>query len=76
MLIERGDAILIAMATLGFIPVDTALALPAFATGFALIPWYVLAVILLWEQKTGYLLLFEKGTFSFSVDGVKSPSRQ
>jgi Protein of unknown function (DUF1673). len=44
-----------------------ALAFPAFATGFAFIPWYVLVLIFLWEQRTGCTLMFDKKTRSFTA---------
>ncbi|MDD1674409.1 MAG: DUF1673 domain-containing protein [Methanomicrobiales archaeon] len=47
-------------------------AFPAFATGFAFIPWYVYILILLWERKTGCVLMFDKKAHSFSA--VRCPS--
>jgi hypothetical protein len=44
-----------------------ALAFPAFATGFAFIPWYVFLLILLWERKTRYTLMFDKETDAFTA---------
>ena len=58
---------LIIMASFSIIPLQMAMELPAFATGFALIPWYVLGMILLWERKTGYLLMFDKKTLSYTA---------
>ena len=40
-------------------------AFPAFATGFAFIPWYVFILILWWERSTGYILMFNKKNQSF-----------
>jgi hypothetical protein len=42
-------------------------AFPAFATGFAFIPWYVFILILLWERRTGCILMFDKKTHSFTA---------
>lgn len=42
-------------------------AFPAFATGFAFIPWYVFILILWWERRTGCILMFDKKTHSFSA---------
>jgi len=42
-------------------------AFPAFATGFAFIPWYVFTLILLWERRTGCILMFDKKTNSFTA---------
>ena len=44
-----------------------ALAFPAFATGFAYIPWYVLVLILWWERRTGCILMFDKKTHAFTA---------
>ncbi len=44
-------------------------AFPAFATGFAFIPWYVLILILWWEQKTGCMLVYDKKARLFSAVG-------
>ncbi len=50
------------------IPLRAMMVFPAFAMGFGLfIPWYVLMLILLWEQKTGYILMFDKKTFSVTT---------
>lgn len=59
--------VLLLSAMLFLIPLAGALAFPAFATGFAYIPWYVLALILLWEWKTGCTVLFDKETGSFTA---------
>jgi hypothetical protein len=40
-------------------------AFPAFVTGFAFIPWYVYILILWWERRTGYILMFDKKAHSF-----------
>jgi hypothetical protein len=61
-------AILLVMASLSIIPLETALELPAGAVGFAFIPWYVLLLILLWERRRGYILLFDKKTISFTAE--------
>jgi hypothetical protein len=55
------------MASLSIVPLETALELPAIAVGFAFIPWYVLILILLWERRTGYILVFDKKTFLVTV---------
>ena len=60
-------AVLLFSAMLFLIPLAGALAFPAFATGFAFIPWYVFILILLWEQKTGYTVMFDKETYSFTA---------
>jgi hypothetical protein len=44
-------------------------AFPAFATGFAFIPWYVYLLILWWERRTGCILMFDKKTHSFTAAG-------
>ncbi len=42
-------------------------AFPAFATGFAFVPWYVFILVLLWERRTGYILILDKRTRSFTA---------
>ena len=59
--------VLLIGALLALIPLAGALAFPAFATGFAFVPWYVLALILLWERRTGCTLMFDKKTRSFTA---------
>jgi hypothetical protein len=59
--------VLFISAMLVLIPLAGALAFPAFATGFAFIPWYVFILILLWERKTGYTVMFDKDTDSFTA---------
>jgi hypothetical protein len=59
--------VLLLSAMLFLIPLAGALAFPAFATGFAYIPWYVLALILLWEWKTGCILVYDKKARLFSA---------
>jgi hypothetical protein len=44
-------------------------AFPAFATGFAFIPWYVFILILLWERRTGCILVYDKKARLFSAMG-------
>jgi hypothetical protein len=44
-------------------------AFPAFATGFAFIPWYVYILILLWERRTGCILVYDKKARLFSAVG-------
>jgi hypothetical protein len=52
------------------IPAGTALVLPAFTIGFGIfIPWYGLILILVWERRTGSILMFDKKTFKLSVRG-------
>jgi len=60
-------AVLLLSAMLALIPLAGALAFPAFATGFAFIPWYVFFLILLWERRTGCKVMFDKETGSFST---------
>jgi hypothetical protein len=60
-------AVLLLSAMLLLISFAGALAFPAFTTGFAFIPWYVFILILLWERKTGYTLMFDKETDSFTA---------
>jgi hypothetical protein len=60
-------AVLLISALLVPISFAGALAFPAFATGFAFFPWYVFILILMWEQKTGYTLIFDKETGSFTA---------
>jgi len=59
--------ILIIMALLTIISFAGALAFPAFVTGFAFVPWYVFILILLWERRTGCILMFDKKTHSFAA---------
>ncbi|MEN6444069.1 MAG: DUF1673 family protein [Methanoregula sp.] len=59
--------IIILGGILAVISIAGALAFPAFATGFAFVPWYVLALILVWEQRTGCILMFDKKTRSFTA---------
>ena len=42
-------------------------AFPAFATGFAFIPWYVYILILSWKRRTGCILMFDNKTHSFTT---------
>ena len=44
-------------------------AFPAFATGFAFIPWYVYILILWWERRTGCILVYDKKARLFSAVG-------
>ena len=60
-------AVLLLSAMLFLIPLAGALAFPAFATGFAFIPWYVFILILLWERRTGCMVMFDKETRLFSA---------
>ncbi len=61
--------VLLVMAFWSIIPFSGALALPAFASGLAFIPWYVLVLILIWERKTGCILVFHKQTHAFTAAG-------
>lgn len=61
------SVVLIIAALLALIQFAGTWALPAFATGFAFIPWYVFALILLWERRTGCILMFDKKTHSFTA---------
>ncbi|MDD1720363.1 MAG: DUF1673 domain-containing protein [Methanoregulaceae archaeon] len=55
------SVLLLVMGVLSVIPYGTAMALPAFAMGFGIfIPWYTLVLVLLWEQRSGYVLIFDK----------------
>ena len=60
-------AALLLLAGFSIVPLETALELPALAMGFGLIPWYVLAIILLWERRTGYILLLDKTNGSITA---------
>jgi hypothetical protein len=40
---------------------------PAFTMGFAFIPWYVFILILLWERRTGCILVYDKKARLFSA---------
>jgi hypothetical protein len=42
-------------------------AFPAFATGFAFVPWYVFILVLVWERRTGCILVLDKQTHSFTA---------
>ena len=59
--------ILIIMALVTIISFAGTLAFPAFVTGFAFVPWYVFILILLWERRTGCILMFDKKTHSFAA---------
>ena len=59
--------ILAFVGLIGLIPLTVSLAFPAFATGFAFIPWYVFILILVWERKTGCQLMFDKKTRAFTA---------
>ena len=61
------DFALVVLASVSVIPFSLALTLPATAMGFAFIPWYVLILIILWERRTGYILIFDKKALSFSA---------
>jgi len=63
---------LIILASFSIIPPGMAMELPAFATGFALIPWYVLGMILVWERRMRCILLFDKKTLSFTAERCSS----
>lgn len=43
------------------------LAFPAFVTGFAFVPWYVFILILVWERRTGCILILDNQTHSFTA---------
>jgi hypothetical protein len=59
--------ILLITALVGLIPLTVSLAFPAFATGFAFIPWYVFILILVWERNAGCQLMFDKKTRVFTA---------
>jgi hypothetical protein len=50
-------------------------AFPSFATGFAFIPWYVFILILLWERRTGCILVYNKKDRLFSAAGCHEHAR-
>lgn len=57
---------------LSVIPMGTALMVPAFTLGFGIfIPWYTLILILLWERRAGFILMFDRKTFS--ITAVQGP---
>jgi hypothetical protein len=60
-------AVLLLSAILVPISFAGALAFPAFATGFAFVPWYVFILILVWERRTGCIVMFDNQTSSFSA---------
>ncbi len=62
--IPTGVVLFIA-ATVAIIQFAGVLAIPAFVTGFAFVPWYVFALIVLWEQRSGCILMFDKRARSF-----------
>jgi hypothetical protein len=66
------SVVLLISAMLFLIPLAGALAFPAFATGFAFIPWYVFIMVLWWEEKTGSRVMFDKETSSFTA--VRGPA--
>ena len=61
------SAALLFLSALAIVPLPVALALPAFATGFAFIPWYVLALVFLWERRTGCILVVDGKDGSLAV---------
>jgi hypothetical protein len=61
------SVVLIIAALLALIQYAGAWAFPAFATGFAFIPWYVYILILLWERETGCILVYDKKAWLFSA---------
>jgi Protein of unknown function (DUF1673) len=62
------SGVLFILGLLAMVPFSVAMALPAFAMGFALIPWYVLALIIIWERRMGCILMFDNKTRSFIVE--------
>jgi hypothetical protein len=58
---------LIILAFIGLISVGGGWEFLAFAMGFAFIPWYVFILILLWERRTGCILMFDKKAHSFTA---------
>jgi hypothetical protein len=69
-------AVLLLSAILVPISFAGALAFPAFATGFAFVPWYVFILILLWEKRTGCIVMFNKETSSFTAAGETVNARR
>ncbi|MCK9592779.1 MAG: DUF1673 domain-containing protein [Methanoregula sp.] len=63
------SVVLIIAVLLTLIQFAGAWAFPAFATGFAFIPWYVFILILLWERRTGCILVYDKKVRLFSALG-------
>jgi hypothetical protein len=61
------SVVLIISAFIAFTSMAGVWAFPAFATGFAFIPWYVYILILWWERRTGCILMFDKKTHSFTA---------
>lgn len=62
------SVVLIIAALVALIQFAGVWAFPAFATGFSFIPWYVFILILLWERRTGCILMFHKKTHSFTAE--------
>ncbi|MCX6690550.1 MAG: DUF1673 family protein [Methanoregula sp.] len=58
--------VLLFMAAFAIIQFAGALAFPAFVTGFAFVPWYVFTLIVLWEQRLGCSLMFDRKSRSFT----------
>ncbi|MDD5024159.1 MAG: DUF1673 family protein [Methanoregula sp.] len=58
------SVILLFLGLISSIPFEAAMLLPAFTMGFGLlVPWCFLLLILLWERRTGHILIFDKKTF-------------
>ncbi|MCX6690837.1 MAG: DUF1673 family protein [Methanoregula sp.] len=60
--------VLIIAAVVAIISLAGALAFPAFVTGFAFVPWYVFTLIMLWEWRTGFVLMFDRKARSFTAE--------
>jgi hypothetical protein len=63
------SVVLLIAALLTIIQFAGVWAFPAFATGFAFIPWYVYILILVWERRTGCILVYDKKARLFSAVG-------
>jgi len=68
-----GTFTLAILALLGVIPGLDVLAVPAFCTGFAVLPWPALLLVLFWEHRTGCRLYLDKGWTQMSVGTGANP---
>ena len=63
------SVVFIIAALLAIIQFAGVWAFPAFVAGFVFIPWYVFILILLWERRTGCILVYDKKAQLFSAVG-------
>jgi hypothetical protein len=62
------SVVLLFLGLISRVSFEAAMLLPAFTMGFGLlVPWSLLLLILIWERRTGYILVFDKKTFLVTV---------